>query len=346
MLLEWPKLARMPEAQLATYDIALVHLACAAGLPGSEAIDDLACARKIDSLVPGVGRFTDYYLAKGARDFPEETEAQTRMRCLVEFAWRGAGIRYNMAKVPEDAPWELADTFAHGALFGPGGTCASLPVIYTALGRRLGYPLKLVEAWRPRWQHLFCRWDGDGERFNVEVNATGVGFPPDDHYRHPALGPEQEREGLYLRSKTPRQELAGFLAERACCWRDSGSLRGCVDSLAWAAGLAPENRVLLNTARARYNEWLREVKRREPAGFPELWLKVKERRYPEGLPLEVERDVVCLRTTEDLLNDPRAESRWWAALRQRDRWARTPCAVDLDSTASGVSCAFRFPARA
>src|SRR5262249_8021476 len=60
---------------------------------------------------------------------------------------------------------EPRSLFLHG-LLGPEriGTCSSLPVLYVAVGRQLGYPLKLVTT----KGHLFVRWEGAGERFNVE----------------------------------------------------------------------------------------------------------------------------------------------------------------------------------
>src|SRR5260370_30438785 len=89
------------------------------------------------------------------------------------------GLRYNLAKVAPETAFTTADTFIHGALLGDGGTCASLPVVYVAVGRRLGYPLRLVSA----KQHFFVRWEGPGgERFTVEANDTGVASPPDDHH--------------------------------------------------------------------------------------------------------------------------------------------------------------------
>jgi hypothetical protein len=50
--------------------------------------------------------------------------------------------------------------FLHGLTQGRGGTCLSMPVAYVAVGRRLGYPLKLVTA----KGHLFARWESlDGK---------------------------------------------------------------------------------------------------------------------------------------------------------------------------------------
>jgi hypothetical protein len=50
------------------------------------------------------------------------------------------------------------------------GTCSSLPVLQVAIGRRFGYPLKLVTT----KGHLFVRWEGAHERFNIEAAGRGV----------------------------------------------------------------------------------------------------------------------------------------------------------------------------
>ncbi|MFN0066642.1 MAG: hypothetical protein ACKVYV_03300, partial [Limisphaerales bacterium] len=62
------------------------------------------------------------------------------------------------------------------------GTCSSLPVLYVAVGRRLGYPLRLVAT----RSHLFVRWDGMGERFNVDASGGSwrrCGSPPSRRVR-------------------------------------------------------------------------------------------------------------------------------------------------------------------
>jgi hypothetical protein len=43
-------------------------------------------------------------------------------------------------------------------------------VLYVAIGRRLGYPLKLVEC----KGHLFVRWEDAKERFNIEGTSRGL----------------------------------------------------------------------------------------------------------------------------------------------------------------------------
>ena len=72
------------------------------------------------------------------------------------------------------------DLFIHGLVYGPGGTCIRCPSLYAAVGRRLGYPLKLVES----KGHLFVRWDDpNGERLNIEATGQGLSCPADEHYR-------------------------------------------------------------------------------------------------------------------------------------------------------------------
>jgi hypothetical protein len=126
LMLCFDELAFLSNAALAAVDVAAVHLACAAGIPGSQAINASACIVKLDSLAAQVRRFTEDSLA--APKEQEESEARLRMHCLALVLWKGAGIRYNPDKIAEDAPWDLEDTFIHGALFGKGGTCATLPI--------------------------------------------------------------------------------------------------------------------------------------------------------------------------------------------------------------------------
>ena len=80
---------------------------------------------------------------------------------------------------------DARSVFIHG-LLGPGraGTCSSLPVLYVAVGRQFGYPLKLVTT----KGHLFVRWDGAGERFNVEVTGHGLNRFDDENI---GIGPSR-----------------------------------------------------------------------------------------------------------------------------------------------------------
>ena len=76
---------------------------------------------------------------------------------------------------------DVQDLFLHGLVNGTGGTCVSMPVLYVAVGRRLGYPLKLVTT----AEHTFLRWENadSGERFNIEGTCRGYGRETDEHFR-------------------------------------------------------------------------------------------------------------------------------------------------------------------
>jgi hypothetical protein len=126
-------------------------------------------------------------------------------------------------------------------LLGPErrGTCSSLPVLYVAVGRELGYPLKLVTA----KAHMFVRWEGAGERFNIEAAGDhGVNRFPDDYYRHWPLEvtPEEEQAEGYLKSLTPAEELAVFLSIRGMCLKEQGRIPEAAEAFASAARLAPD----------------------------------------------------------------------------------------------------------
>ena len=145
------------------------------------------------------------------------------MLVLTNTLQRTFGVAYNpnqITPVGESAGFDFTrsqDLFIHGIVQGTGGTCVSMPVLYVAVGRRLGYPLKLVTT----AEHSFLRWEDNetGERFNIEGTSRGYGRETDDHYRtwpRPWSSAERER-GNYLESLTPREELSVFLTTRADC---------------------------------------------------------------------------------------------------------------------------------
>ena len=173
-MLGWKDFALLQDSVLGIWDVAEVNLACAAGLPGSEHIDLAFCRQELDNQAKDVRE--DLALAEACfRHHPHHWDnswARCRTHLLVRVLLRH-GVRYNPAKMDEDAPSTPDGSFIHGVLQGEGGTCASIPVVVAAVGRRLGFPIKLVKA----KCHLFARWEGEGERFNIAVNNTGFDTP-------------------------------------------------------------------------------------------------------------------------------------------------------------------------
>lgn len=228
------ELLAMPPGNLAGVDIALANLLCAQELPGSERLDIAAVLQTLDAWAARVKaeteRYDVQYLLKPAEY--NHSEAEFRMLMLVTVVQQDFGVHYNDRRKNDPDFRNAADLFLHGMVGSSnGGTCLSMPVLYVAVGRRLGYPLKLVRA----REHLFVRWDGAGERLNVEGAGRGMNTFPDEYYLTwpKPIRAEWVQNGEFLTSLTPQQELAEFLAARGHYLTDHGRLdeaRACYEA--------------------------------------------------------------------------------------------------------------------
>src|SRR5262249_14324829 len=174
-MLSWMELVLRPEHELAATDLILMNLVCARGLPGTQGLDIAACVRRCDEYAERVRNSTFRQAFAKRPEHWDYSWAKFRAHAMIAVFQRQCGFRYNYATTAENCPFRPEDTFVQGILFGEGGTCASLPVLYAAIGRRLGYPLKIVKAIGKRGtnSHFFCRWDDPGgERFNIETTAA------------------------------------------------------------------------------------------------------------------------------------------------------------------------------
>jgi len=130
--------------------------------------------------------------------------------------------------------------------------------MYVAIGRRLGYPLKLVTT----NSHVFVRWDGKDhpnpawrERFNMEGAGDGFSSFEDDYYKiwpHKVTDEEIRANG-YLVSLTPAEEFAAFLAARGHCAQDNGQLE--------FAARCYENAYRYDSSRPSYRSWFLDAAR-------------------------------------------------------------------------------------
>jgi hypothetical protein len=309
-MLTWRQLVQMPGEALGQLDIALVNLACAAGLPGSEHIDIPHCLERLDSWAGYVRSYTDR-IGPQFRRTPHRYHhsfAYFRTLAMITALQRDLKVRYNPEKIPDEAPFDTADTFIHGVIQGAGGTCASLPVVYAAVGRRLGYPIRLVNA--PR--HLFARWEEPGEVLNIEATAQGLTCPPDDYYR---TGKYKTEEGNFLNSLTSKEELGSFLAQRGYRYGELDNYRDAAESFLWASVLDQRDRLHARSAMQALHIWSRRLQERLPPGFPYLRVEFPSRRYPL-LPESVERYFITCEQLQACLEDPRHEHDWWEPLRR------------------------------
>ena len=237
--LEIPSLgdfALMSAQELERQDLALINLRCAEGLPGSEELDVRDCFRTLSRWASAVRRETDRHLYKFAQHPAEyeNSEGYFRMMMLITVLQQDFGVHYNEERIREVDFTNSRDLFIHGMIGdGNGGTCVSMPVLYTAIARRLGYPVQLVTA----NGHVFCRWEDKNERFNIEATSHGMSSFDDDYYMSwpKPLSKEAVERGWFLKSLTNAESLACFLAARGHCQADNSRLEQARVSYALAA---------------------------------------------------------------------------------------------------------------
>ncbi len=331
MALSWTALVTRSEEELASLDIAEVNLACADGLPGAEKIDVQVCINRLDYFSRRVKQFTDAQLKQFRRkryDY-HNSEAYFRMLALVTVLQRDMGVRYNPWKIPTHVPLDVEDTFIHGVLLGDGGTCASLPVVYVAVGRRLGYPLKLVHVLGDSTGHRFARWDEGkgGERFNIDVCRKGFSMRSDDEYRtgrYARTARTEVSHGL-LKSLTAKQELSAFLTDRAFHWRVLRNHWRHTQARAWAYALQPNMLANEGSFAISMNEWKAYLDTITPPGFVDvIWHMAHARRLPVCVRRKMEKDMFYLQAMHAVLHVPEFERQLWAPMRQGQKPPRLP----------------------
>ena len=188
------ELLALPPNQIEHCDIGLMNLLCAKGLSGAADLNVQDCLKKLDGLAARVKFETDRHYYR-FREHPEQFRNSLgyyRMMMLEQVLVQDLGIQYNPdlalpqmdGQVPTMASGvDSKNIFIHGLLNGNHlGTCASMPVLIVAIGRRLDYPVNLAGA----KLHLYVRYeDYNGKHFNVEPTVTeGFFTPSDDDYKN------------------------------------------------------------------------------------------------------------------------------------------------------------------
>lgn len=260
-------LLKMAPEELAKVDIAEMSLLCAANLPGSENLNIEQCLARLDLWAARVKAETERHLyrvhdPKWAEHY-KHSEKWLRAEFLAQVLNEDCGVHYNMERVRNIDFRNAKDLFIHGMIDNAnGGTCASMPVLYVAVGRRLGYPLKLVDT----KGHLFVRWDDGKEQFNIEVTSNGgTDSHPDDYYRSwpERLTDAEVKANRYLVSLSAAEELADCLSNRGHCLLDNGRAREALDAYSAAHRLAPQN--------PKYMSWVRQAQRKlAPPGYARM----------------------------------------------------------------------------
>lgn len=246
-------LAADPGRFVAHYpDIAAVNLACARGLPNADESEFPDYLTLLDTIADAVRRETDrsWRLFKLKPAQFNNSEAVFRLYTMEHVFRVRFNIRYDplVHKTTEGGKtWTTSDStevFIHGILSAKRtGTCSSLPTFAIAVGRRLGYPLKLVLA--PN--HTLYRWDDGDEVFNMQHTEAGGDVRPDEYFHHwPRRWDEvdyaiNERTHVWLHSMTPEQEVSKFLCNRAIFLRDIRRCGEAFEAIEAAERFSPIN---------------------------------------------------------------------------------------------------------
>ncbi len=284
-------LCELSEHDLNTWDIAALNLAAAQGLPGLDAVNVGACFDKLDDWAQRVKVEMLRHMYRFDQPPTEYAYGNSfgRFCCyfMLQVLQQDCGVAYNPARKFDPEFGDPADVFVHGILDdnGAGGTCASMPIVYVAVGRRLGFPVNLVQT----KEHLFFRWEDPRgtliqweqpktefwippDRFNVEGAGEGIAFYPDSHYiQWPHLWKKSDFEHkCYLRSLSTKEELADFLIQRAECLHELGKRDDCLKAIYDARQLAP--------ADPRY-EWLHAKRTKEVLEHQAAMLEIVEMQH-------------------------------------------------------------------
>ncbi len=294
------RLLAMTSDQLATVDIAEMNLLCATGLPGAEDMDIDRCLAKLDQWAGRVKVVTERHLYrltdpryKDHAEHYKHSEARFRAEWLMSVLQEDIGLHYHAGLVragePAPEPKSSKEHFIHGLMDNDdprkafGGNCVSLPVAYAAVGRRLGYPVSLVCS----KEHVFCRWEGADhpnvewrDRFNFDGSGKGFSIDPDEFYLSwPRKStPEQVELCDWLKSLTPEQELATFIAHR-------GHVLAKVEKDLPGALVAFSHTVRLSTSRSSLQEvaeTFSQLWKRELAAHPETYRKLYGQQVQRG----------------------------------------------------------------
>lgn len=238
-------------AELEACDIARMNLLCSEGLPGAESLGVEDCLATLDRWAAHVKSETDRNFHQ-FRDDPgnfNNSEGYFRALFLIGVLQQDFNVHYNPAHITTpDAPEpdevffaDSKDLFLQGITSSRAmGTCISIPVLYVAVGHRLGYPMKLVTS----RAHLFARWESANgkERFNIEATGRGLTTPEDDYYKKwPFPITEQDiKANSYLKSLTAAEYLTLFLETRGHCLRVAGRLGEARQAYLEAQALTPQ----------------------------------------------------------------------------------------------------------
>jgi len=159
-----------------------------------------------------------------------------------------------------------------------------------------------------------------GERLNLECTSKGFHSHPDAYYlRWPILATNRDLFGTYfLKTLTPREELSGFLIQRAYCLLHNGRHREAVEAACYSHELAPHHRLHLETLDRFIRPWYAKLQQQLPPPRPFVDVHWPARRFL-NLPMTFKREVVCLKVMDHLSQEPRMQAAYRQPIQRSPR---------------------------
>jgi len=208
-------------------DPLIINLAVARSIPEFADLDVERYVRTLDEWAATIRFDTERHWYRFQNDPAafNHSDAEYRICWLASDINAVFKIDYDLADFDAADPTNL---FLNGLIDRKLGTCVSMPMLYVALGWRLGYPIRLVSV--PI--HLFARWDDGETRINIEATGYGGEMADEFYEREYLVSPRCKARGAEMASLTAREMLAMLLLSRAGYWARHGDHdRAVQDSL-------------------------------------------------------------------------------------------------------------------
>jgi hypothetical protein len=232
--------------EISQIDLATLSLSCLGGLPDTDGIDLDQARDRIDKLAALVKSKTAAAVTANQNGNPNfRDNPQFRALMLVgtlQDDFNYAHETFQTSAIPrppvdDQGKTRPEDMFFHGGADETDGTAINNPILFVAVGQRLGYPLKLVAA----SGHLFARWDDGKTRFNIEENPHVMYARSDDYFRRMIPTSDADvQKGHFFESLTPVQAFAVILQARGNCLQRLGRAAEADEAYAAAHRFAPD----------------------------------------------------------------------------------------------------------
>jgi len=183
--------------------------------------------------IEGFSRQLDAMAAAVRRKVTSPNDPEERVWAMNTVFFQERGIRYDHDPQGRRKPLNY---LLHGLLETGKGMCVSMPLLYVAVGQRLGYPIALVCV--P--DHAFARYvDPAFPHGNIEATSGGKRFTDDDYIKRHGVNATALKSGAYMRPLTLREHLGVLITCSAYIHAMRKDVATCLQYLKASLTLAP-----------------------------------------------------------------------------------------------------------